>query len=142
MKKIMLFALLFSMTSIHGQTHEGKKIEAAVNYFLTALKSGDRESLQKITHEKLSYGHSNGRIENQEEFIEKLATGVSKFLTVNTTNQTMYHTKHTTIVRHRLDANIIDNGKENEVHLNVLMVFEKENGAWKLLARQAVKIIN
>ena len=142
MKKIMLFALLFSMSSIHGQTHEGEKIEAAVNYFLTALKSGNRESLQKITHEKLSYGHSNGRLENQEEFIEKLATGVSKFLTVNTTNQTMYHTKHTTIVRHLLDANIIDNGKENEVHLNVLMVFEKENGAWKLLARQAVKIIN
>jgi ketosteroid isomerase-like protein len=142
MKKIMLFALLFSMSSIHGQTHEGEKIEAAVNYFLTALKSGNRESLQKITHEKLSYGHSNGRLENQEEFIEKLATGVSKFLTVNITNQTMYHTKHTAIVRHRLDANIIDNGKENEVHLNVLMVFEKENGAWKLLARQAVKIIN
>ncbi|PHX74742.1 MAG: DUF4440 domain-containing protein [Chitinophagaceae bacterium] len=142
MKKIMLFALLFSMSSIHGQTHEGEKIEAAVNDFLTALKSGDRESLQKITHEKLSYGHSNGRLENQEEFIEKLATGISKFLTVNTTNQTMYHTKHTAIIRHRLDANIIDNGKENEVHLNVLMVFEKENGAWKLLARQAVKIIN
>ncbi len=142
MKKIMLFALLFSMSSIHGQTHEGEKIEAAVNYFLTALKSGNRESLQKITHEKLSYGHSNGRLENQEEFIEKLATGVSKFLTVNITNQTMYHTKHTAIVRHRLDANVIDNGKENEVHLNVLMVFEKENRAWKLIARQAVKIIN
>jgi ketosteroid isomerase-like protein len=142
MKKIMLFALLFSITSIHGQTHEGEKIEVAINYFLAALKSGDRESLQKITHEKLSYGHSNGRLEIQEEFIEKLATGVSKFLTVNTTNQTMYHTKHTAIIRHRLDANVIDNGKENEVHLNVLMVFEKENGAWKLLARQAVKIIN
>jgi ketosteroid isomerase-like protein len=142
MKKIMLFALLFSITSIHGQTHEGEKIEVAINYFLAALKSGDRESLQKITHEKLSYGHSNGRLEIQEEFIEKLATGVSKFLTVNTTNQTMYHTKHTAIIRHRLDANVIDNGKENEVHLNVVMVFEKENGAWKLLARQAVKIIN
>ena len=142
MKKFILFALLLSITSIYGQTHEGEKIEAAVNYFLTALKSGDRESLQKITHEKLSYGHSNGRLENQEEFIEKLATGASKFLTVNTTNQTMYHTKHTAIIRHRLDANVIYNGKENEVHLNVLMVFEKENGAWKLLARQAVKIIN
>ena len=45
------------------------------------------------------------------------------------------------IVRHQLDAKTMDKGKPGEAHLNVLYVFRKENGEWKMLARQAAKIL-
>ena len=37
------------------------------------------------------------------------------------------------------NATTNDGGKPGTVKLKVLLIFQKENGAWKLLARQAVK---
>jgi ketosteroid isomerase-like protein len=42
-------------------------------------------------------------------------------------------------VRHKLHAKTNDGGKAGEVRLFVLLVFQKENKQWKLLARQAVR---
>jgi hypothetical protein len=44
------------------------------------------------------------------------------------------------IVRHKLNATTNDSGKPGEVHLLVLLIFQKDHKEWKLLARQAVKI--
>jgi ketosteroid isomerase-like protein len=40
-----------------------------------------------------------------------------------------------------LEAKTNDNGKPNDIKLLVLMVWQKQNKEWKLIARQAVKII-
>jgi ketosteroid isomerase-like protein len=43
-------------------------------------------------------------------------------------------------VRHTLTGETERDGKTNPVKLGVLMVWHKQNGAWKLLARQAVRL--
>jgi ketosteroid isomerase-like protein len=45
----------------------------------------------------------------------------------------------TAIVRHNMAAKTNDNGKPGEVHLHILLVWQKQHGNWKLVARQAVK---
>lgn len=42
-------------------------------------------------------------------------------------------------MRHILTAKTNDSGKPGDVHLRILLIFQKEGGSWKLLARQAVK---
>jgi ketosteroid isomerase-like protein len=44
-------------------------------------------------------------------------------------------------VRHIFSAVTNDGGKPGEAHLSVLMVWMKQKGQWKLLARQAVKVV-
>lgn len=142
MKKLLTVALfIVSSTAAWSQSSQEIKLTKAVNSFVAALESGDRSSLEKITSEALSYGHSNGIVENKQVFVEALASKQADFLTVNISNQTVAVSGKNGIVRHRLDASIIDKGKQIEAHLNILLVFRKEKGEWKLLARQASKII-
>jgi hypothetical protein len=44
-------------------------------------------------------------------------------------------------VRHVLEADTNDKGVPNQVKLHVMTVWEKKNGAYQLLARQAVKLV-
>jgi ketosteroid isomerase-like protein len=47
--------------------------------------------------------------------------------------------KHLVIVWHTLSAKTNDGGKPGEVHLYVMLVWEKQQSQWKLVARQAAK---
>jgi hypothetical protein len=46
----------------------------------------------------------------------------------------------TAIVRHNFRAISMENGKESPLDLAILQVWKKENGKWRLWARQAVRI--
>ena len=61
------------------------------------------------------------------------------FVTIDITDQTIDIVGKTAIVRHQFNATTNDGGKPGIVKLKVLLIFQKENGVWKLLARQAVK---
>ncbi len=142
MKKLfVLVVLLIVFTGIRSQTKQETQVTKAVSSLISALESGDRLALEELSSAALSYGHSNGRVENKIEFIEALASGVSDFINIKITNQTISVTGGNAIVRHRLDAAVVDKGKQGEAHLNILLVFRKEKGSWKLLARQAAKIV-
>ena len=44
------------------------------------------------------------------------------------------------IVRAHFSSDIEPEGKPGHVELEMLMIWQKRNGAWKLLARQAFKV--
>ncbi len=143
MKNILvLFLLTLSLVlfqSLNAQ-EKNSSIEKAVLQLKEALLSGNEAQLRAISSKHLSYGHSNGLIENQDAFVATLISGKSVFLSIDLSEQTMDQVENTAIVRHTLYAKTNNEGVLGEVKLKVLMIFQKEKGAWKLLARQAVKI--
>lgn len=140
MKKICFFLLLcFSVLTIQAQTKKEIAVQAAVNKLTAAMISGDRAELEAVASAHLSYGHSGGHVEGRTEFVEKIASGKSDFVTIDITEQTIELVGKTAIVRHSFNATTNDNGKPGVVKLKVLLVFQKEDGAWKMIARQAVK---
>ena len=141
MKKIsLLFLCLLVISVAHAQSKAEKKVESAVEFLKQALVSGDRSSLEEIAATKLSYGHSSGKIEDKAAFVESIASGKSDFVSINLTEQTIDVSGKTALVRHKLSAQTNDNGKAGTVNLGVLLVFQKQKGEWKLLARQAFKL--
>jgi len=72
--------------------------------------------------------------------VEALASGRSDFKNMDLTNQTITVVDNTALVRHELKANVVDNGNQASIHLGVLLVWQKQKGDWKLLARQAYKL--
>jgi hypothetical protein len=143
MKNILvLFLLTLSVSLFQSLSAQEKNssIENAVLQLKEALLSGNEAQLRAISSKHLSYGHSNGLIENQDAFVATLISGKSVFLSIDLSEQTMDQVENTAIVRHTLYAKTNNEGVLGEVKLKVLMIFQKEKGAWKLLARQAVKI--
>jgi len=139
-KYIILGMLLFIAGAGFSQSKEYARVEAAVEKLKLAMISGVREDLAFIADDSLSYGHSGGAVESKSEFVEKIASGKSDFVTINLTDQKISITGNVAVVRHQLYATNNDNGKPGEVKLKILLVFKKVGKDWKLLARQAVKL--
>jgi len=113
----------------------------AVEQLRAAMVDANKTVLEKLVAEKLSYGHSSGHIDDKKEFVEKIVSGASDFVTIYLTEQTISISDNVAVVRHVLSAKTNDAGKgPGEVHLQVLMIWQKQKAGWKLLARQAVKI--
>jgi ketosteroid isomerase-like protein len=131
-------SLLFS-TSMYAQSKQHILVKTAIEKLTSAMISGERAALEMIVSKHLSYGHSGGHVEGKTEFVEKITTGKSDFVTIDITDQTIDVLGKTAIVRHVLNATTNDSGKPGVVKLKILLIFKKEQGRWKMLARQAVK---
>ena len=134
----VVLVFFFGLVTI-AQSKDEKAIADLVEQLRTAMLDGDRAKLESLVAEKLSYGHSGGHIDDKKEFVEKLASGSSDFVTIDLSEQTVSVSDNVAIVRHILNAKTNDGGKPGEAHLRVLLIWQKQKGGWKLLARQAVK---
>jgi len=132
---VFLFAS-FSMS----QTKDEKAVANAVEQLRLAMISADKTALENIAADKLSYGHSSGALDDKKTFVDKIASGASDFVSIDLSEQTISISNKTAIVRHTLKAKTNDGGKPGEVNLKILLVWEKQKGGWKLLARQAIRI--
>lgn len=139
-KIVVVSAILFFFHSLsQAQSKAEKKVAEAVEKLRRAMIDGNKTTLEQLVWDQLSYGHSGGHIDDKKEFVEKLSSGRSDFVTMELAEQTISVYGKTAIVRHKLNASTNDGGKPGEVHLLVLLVWQKQGGDWKLLARQAVK---
>ena len=140
-KSLIVFCCLIVFSVGFSQEKIEKRVADRVELFRQAMVSADEKLLNDLTAEKLSYGHSAGYVEGKTEFIRKLTSGENDFVTLSLSNQTISVSGNVAVVRHRLEAKTNDYGKPNDIKLLVLMVWQKQNKEWKLIARQAVKII-
>jgi len=140
-KNLYLFILcLFVSIATNAQSKEDKAVADAVEELRVAMVAADKGQLQRIAADDLSYGHSSGKIEDKQTFVASIVSGKSDFVTLDLTNQTVKVVGKTAIVRHQLDAKTNDSGNPGTVKLGVMLVWQKQGNAWKLLARQAYKI--
>jgi ketosteroid isomerase-like protein len=136
---IVVFAILLVAQYAVAQTKDEKAIAETVETLRNAMINADAAILDKIIAEELSYGHSGGNIENKKELIESLTSGKSDFITMDLTAQTIKVVGKTALVRHKLSAQTNNAGVASTINLFVLLVWQKQGGVWKLLARQAAK---
>ncbi len=136
---LLLFVFFLCGTTTIAQSKNETDVAAAVEGLRLAMINADSLALATLADEQLSYGHSGGAVDDKKEFVNKIVSGRSDFVSIELTEQTILISGNTAIVRHKLDAVTNDNGKPGEVHLNIMLVWQKLKGRWKLLARQAVK---
>jgi len=127
------------LTTANAQTKQEAAVKTAVQRLHKAMTDATKTELEDIADDKLSYGHSSGQVDTKKEFVEKIVSGKSDFVSIDAEEMSVSVSGKTAIVRHILRAKTNDNGKPGEVNLKVLLVWQKQHGNWKLLARQAVK---
>jgi len=141
MKTFFIAIAFLGLTVIgHAQSKNEQAVATAAEKLRKAMVDGDSLQLSAIADARLTYGHSSGKIEDKATFVNTIASGKSDFVTIDISNQRITVAGNTAVVRHRLDATTNDGGKPGTVKLDILLVWQKEKGKWKLLARQAVKV--
>lgn len=142
MKRILFLfipALIITL-SVNAQSKAENQVNAVVERLKQAMLDGNRAELEAVSSADLSYGHSSGKIQSQAEFVNQIATGGSDFVTIDLTEQTIKMVGKTALVRHKLSAKTNDNGTPGMANIGVLLVFQKQQGDWKLIGRQAFKL--
>lgn len=145
MRKSLFVAALFliSLSNWAQSTTISKEETAVANRveaFRKALIDPTEANLKALTSKDLSYGHSSGVLQNQDVFIEKLLNGESDFVTIEFQNQNIQIIGDVAIVRHNLAAHTKDSGVEKDIKIGIMLVWQKQNGKWLLIARQAFKL--
>jgi len=138
----LIFAMGFLMAiAVFGQKKDDTQaVTDAAEKLRLAMVSGEKSVLESLIVPELTYGHSGGHIDDAKEFVEKLVSKKSDFLTIDITDQNVSIVGNTAIVRHHFYATTADLGKApGDVTLDILLVWTKVKKDWKLLARQAVK---
>jgi ketosteroid isomerase-like protein len=135
---MFIFLTMFSVLTF-AQAKEEQAVAGVVEKLRKAMVDADKSTLEALVADKLSYGHSTGAIEDKKLFVDNIISGKSDFVSMDLTNQTISISGNNAIVRHKLDGVTNNDGKPGEAHLLVLMVWQKKDGKWILLARQAVK---
>lgn len=144
--KPLLFSALLAVITVpaFAQTKDGSKergaVGAAVESLRKALIDPTKANLDALVLDELTYGHSSGVIQDKATFEEALLSKSSDFVTIDLTNQTIKVVGNTAWVRHILSATTNDGGKPGSTRLSILLVWVKQKGQWRLLARQAVKV--
>lgn len=143
MKRISILAL-FCLTIISlaaAQSADEKAVATAVESLRKAMIDADKTTLESLTADQLSYGHSSGAIEDKAAFVEAIVSGKSNFNSIELSEQTIRFAGNDAIVRHKFKAELVNkDGALNNVNIGILQVWQKQKGKWKLIARQAVKL--
>ena len=135
---ILLFAIITA--PVFAQSKDEQSVATAVESLRKALIDPDKSTLDALVLDELTYGHSSGVIQDKTTFEEALLNKSSDFVTIDLSQQTIKVVGNTAWVRHILSATTNDGGKPGSAHLSVLLVWVKQKGQWRLLARQAVKV--
>ena len=142
MKKIVLFIALIMLasTSIMAQSKSEQIVANAVTALHNNVVNPNREQLDNLVSADLSYGHSAGKVENKDQFIDFLFNGPFKFTSINVSDQTIQVSGKNAVVRHIFIGKATNNGVPTDIRIGNLMVWRKEGSLWKLLARQAFRL--
>lgn len=133
-------SFLMAITISAQKINDKDAVTASAEKLRLAMISGEKPALEALILPELTYGHSGGHIDDATEFVEKLVSKKSDFVTIDITNQKIDIVGNTAIVRHHFYATTADAGKApGDVTLDIVLVWAKVKKDWKLLARQAVK---
>ncbi len=115
-----------------------KRLEA----FRDAQFARDADGLAALVADELSYSHSDGHIEDKTTFIKNATSNKTKFLSLEYKDPWIRVVGDAAIVRFHwvAESETIPDGKKSTTNLHILMVWQKQGGEWKLLARGSTKL--
>lgn len=118
--------------------------EAAVAQNIEALRQGilqqDKAKLDQVCASQISYGHSDGRSETKEQFINGVMTRKQVQKSLAFPELKVFVVGNNAVARHIYLGESELDGKQSTTRIGGLQVWQKQDGGWKLLARQGFRL--
>jgi len=130
--------LLGSLTGAEAAAEAA--VTESVEILRTGLLEADRTKLEQVTAAQISYGHSDGRVETKEQFVHAVMTRKQVVKSLAFPELKVAVVGDAAIARHIYLSESELEGKATTTRIGALQVWQKQNGSWKLLARQGFRL--
>jgi len=133
---LSLFALTLAAASTDSKAE--KDIVSVMETYKQAMIHNDAAVLDKLLSDDLSFVHSGGQVETKADVMRNVKTGknVITKMEFSDINTRLYG--NTALVRCRVD---LWHSDTNIVHMDILHAWIRQPQGWKLVARQATRLI-
>jgi len=127
-------------TNIFAQSQDEEYIAQAIEQLRIVMMKPDSVVLADLASDDLEYVHSSGTVRDKNGFINEFMKRQTNVTNVVFSNQTIKLSGDVAIVRHRMVADAHNPGYPPVIDIIIMMVWKKEHGSWRMLARQAAKL--
>ena len=131
--------LLLSNAS-NAEAGDEESVAQSVEVLRKGLLEADRSKLEQVTSAQVSYGHSDGRAETKEQFIHGVMTRKQTVKSLDFPELKVAVVGNAAIARHIYLSQSELDGKATTTKIGALQVWQKQDGGWKLLARQGFRL--
>jgi ketosteroid isomerase-like protein len=139
-----VFALGASSLFLSRSAEAASGDEAALAKSIETLREGQFEAnkakLDQVTATQVSYGHSDGRVENKEEFINGVMTRKQVVKSLTFPELKVAVVGNAAIARHIYLSESERDGKPTTTRIGALQLWQRQDGGWKLIARQGFRL--
>jgi hypothetical protein len=105
-----------------------------------ALLKKDTVQLNQLLHKKLTYGHSNGWVQNKQDMVADFVSGKIEYRTIEATKAAIVWENNIASVRNEAEVEGTVNGTAFKMKLHIVQVWVWKQKKWLLLSRQSVKL--
>ncbi len=144
MKKFIYIvcSLVFSLGIANAQTKTEAEVTAKVQAIHKAIfVDKDSAALEQLLAKEITYGHSGAKLTNRKQTIQDVGHNKSTYSDIEIKDISLVVNGKTVVSRYILTGTETkEDGKAVHLNLNIMMVWVKEKGQWKMMARQATKL--
>ena len=136
----LLFCLFFFVGFSQTYSKKEKALLIQVSK-LDSLMENNNSKILELFSDDVSFGHSNGWIQNKDDFKKDFESGKVKYQSVKQTELKEFKIKNKFAnIRRIIAVKGLYKNETFEMKLSVLEFWIQQKGIWKLWSRQSVKI--
>jgi hypothetical protein len=140
MRYILTICFLF-VTAFSFAQVDSISLKKAMSDLDKALVNKDEKVLMQLLNADVSYGHSNGWVQNKTDIINDLKSGKLSYEKLENISDTIVAINNNwATVRTNTNAEAKMNGNTIQIKLQILEVWLRTKEGWQLIARQGVKL--
>jgi hypothetical protein len=139
---LLLFATTLAMAQdVDEEVADSILLKEAMDNLDRAFLQRDTVALQAILHPQISYGHSNGWVENKKTLVADVVKGFLVYKKLNSENVSVaFLNRNWAMVRTSTKVTGSLGGKDLDATLHILEMWTRSRKGWQLVARQSTKL--
>ena len=126
--------------SAEAQAADEAAVAQNIEILRKAILEADKAKLDQVSASQISYGHSDGRVETKEQFINGVMTRKQVQKSLAFPELKVAVVGNAAIARHVYLGESELDGKQNTTRIGALQLWQKQDGAWKMIARQGFRL--
>lgn len=134
-----IVAVSGTLASTPAQADGTGEVLTAIEEYRKAMVDGNGARLLEMSSDDMSFGHANGVIQTKVEFVKTVVDKVEVFHAIKIYDHNIRVSGDLAIARHTFDADVFFQGKDQNFLLSIVQIWKKEDGRWRLFARQSFK---
>ena len=140
-KSLLILFLSFTTLLVFSQSGKEAEVWSRVEALHKAVfETKDSAAIQDLVAENVTYGHSTGVLENKPVMLHNAVHSLEDYKNLSLERLSTTYAGSTVIIRYILRADVTKQGDKYPLNIEILQVWAKDKGKWRLFARQAVKV--